>query len=68
MEGDVLLLRDHLEESVVTSKQTQQWTSKDPVMAKVREFTLCIWVELGLSQICNGSSSHSSTYVTNLLS
>ena len=45
MEGDVLLLRDHLEGSVVTSKQIQQWTSKDPIMATVRKFTLQGWPE-----------------------
>ena len=46
VKGNVLLLRDHLEGSVVTSKQIQQWTSKDPIMATVRKFMLQVWPEL----------------------
>ena len=39
VEGDVRLLRDRLEWTVVTSKQIQQWTSSDPIMATVCKFT-----------------------------
>ena len=46
MPGDLLLLRDHLENvSPVSAEQIRKWTDNDPVLSQVRRFILHGWPE-----------------------
>ena len=43
--GDIVLLLETLHASPVTAHEVQQWTTRDPVLSKVRTWVLQGWVD-----------------------
>ena len=45
MSGDLIHLVDHLSATMVTAARIKEWTSKHPVLSKVKKYVMVGWPE-----------------------